>query len=83
MKRDGRNYAFVAISREPAPRLVVLRGTGMRGNVDRTLYGFALRVEGIQLVAGCKPDALTVVRHTVHTLDARKRPVLSNDLGGR
>ena len=25
MKRDGRNYAFVAISREPAPRLVVLR----------------------------------------------------------
>jgi excinuclease ABC subunit C len=25
MKRDGRNYAFVAISSEPAPRLVVLR----------------------------------------------------------
>lgn len=57
--------------------------SSMRGNVNRTLYRFALRVEGIQLVAGCKPDALTVVRHTVHTLDARKRPEFSNDLGGR
>jgi excinuclease ABC subunit C len=37
MKRDGRNYAFVAISREPAPRLVVLRGTGMRG--ESVVYG--------------------------------------------
>lgn len=31
MKRDGRNYAFVAITRGPAPRLVVLRGTGTQG----------------------------------------------------
>ena len=37
MKRDGRNYAFVAITREPAPRLVVLRGTGMRG--ESVVYG--------------------------------------------
>ena len=37
MKRDGRNYAFVAISREPAPRLVVLRGTGSRG--ESVVYG--------------------------------------------
>jgi excinuclease ABC subunit C len=37
MKRDGRNYAFVAITREPAPRLVVLRSTGMRG--ESVVYG--------------------------------------------
>jgi excinuclease ABC subunit C len=37
MKRDGRNYAFVAITREPAPRLAVLRGTGMRG--ESVVYG--------------------------------------------
>lgn len=37
MKRDGRNYAFVAITREPAPRLVVLRGTGTRG--ESVVYG--------------------------------------------
>lgn len=37
MKRDGRNYAFVGITREPAPRLVVLRGTGTRG--ESVVYG--------------------------------------------
>jgi excinuclease ABC subunit C len=37
MKRDARNYAFVAITREPAPRLVVLRGTGTRG--ESVVYG--------------------------------------------
>lgn len=37
MKRDGRNYAFVAITRGPAPRLVVLRGTGARG--ESVVYG--------------------------------------------
>ena len=37
MKRDGRNYAFVAITRGPAPRLVVLRGTGAHGH--SVVYG--------------------------------------------
>jgi excinuclease ABC subunit C len=37
MKRDGRNYAFVGISSEPAPRLVVLRGTGSKG--ESVVYG--------------------------------------------
>ena len=37
MKRDGKNYAFVAITREPAPRLVVLRGTG--GGGESVVYG--------------------------------------------
>lgn len=37
MKRDARNHAFVAITRGPAPRLVVLRGTGTRG--ESVVYG--------------------------------------------
>lgn len=37
MKRDARNHAFVAITRGPAPRLVVLRGTGSRG--ESVVYG--------------------------------------------
>src|SRR5688572_33121053 len=37
MKRDGRDYAFVAITREPAPRLVVLRGRGTGG--ESVVYG--------------------------------------------
>lgn len=37
MKRDARHYAFVAITRGPAPRLVVLRGTGARG--ESVVYG--------------------------------------------
>jgi excinuclease ABC subunit C len=37
MKRDGKNYAFVALTREPAPRLVVLRGTGSGG--ESVVYG--------------------------------------------
>lgn len=37
MKRDGKNYAFVAITRGPAPRLVVLRGTGAHG--ESVVYG--------------------------------------------
>jgi excinuclease ABC subunit C len=37
MKRDARNHAFVAITRGPAPRLAVLRGTGSRG--ESVVYG--------------------------------------------
>jgi len=37
LKRDARHHAFVAITRGPAPRLVVLRGTGSRG--ESIVYG--------------------------------------------
>ena len=37
LKRDARHYAFVAITRGVAPRLVVLRGTGTRG--ETVVYG--------------------------------------------
>jgi excinuclease ABC subunit C len=37
LKRDARNYAFIGITRGLAPRLVVLRGTGSRG--ESTVYG--------------------------------------------
>lgn len=37
LKRDARHYAFIGITRGTAPRLVVLRGTGSRG--ESTVYG--------------------------------------------
>lgn len=37
LKRDARHYAFVAVTRGVAPRLVVLRGTGTRG--EPTVFG--------------------------------------------
>lgn len=37
LKRDARHYAFIGITRGRAPRLVVLRGTGSRG--ESTVYG--------------------------------------------
>lgn len=37
LKRDARHYAFVAVTRGTAPRLVVLRGTGTRG--ESTVFG--------------------------------------------
>lgn len=37
LKRDARHFAFIAVTRGVAPRLVVLRGTGGRG--ESTVYG--------------------------------------------
>ena len=41
MKRDGRNYCFIKITKGPAPKLVVVRGPGARRCVDllRPLHG--------------------------------------------
>jgi excinuclease ABC subunit C len=39
MKRDARHYAFIKITRPPAPKLVVVRGTGASGSDDGVYYG--------------------------------------------
>jgi excinuclease UvrABC nuclease subunit len=47
MKRDARNFAFIAITRGVAPRLAVLRGTGAHG--ESRVYGpftGAMRLRG-------------------------------------
>jgi excinuclease ABC subunit C len=39
MKRDARHYAFIKITRTPAPKLLVVRGTGPGGADDGVYYG--------------------------------------------
>jgi excinuclease ABC subunit C len=39
MKQDARHYAFIKITRTPAPKLVVVRGTGASGADDGIYYG--------------------------------------------
>src|SRR5437868_5572014 len=56
--------------------------SGMRGDVDRAQHFAALGIEGIQLVASGKPDVLTVVRDSTHTLGTRKGSVLADYVGG-
>src|SRR5262249_61219154 len=53
------------------------------GDVDRAQRRPARGIEGVQLVAGSKPDVATVVRDPVHVVDTRKGSILTNDLGVR
>ena len=52
----------------------------MRGDIDRADDRAARRIEGVQLTARGKPDALAVIRDAVHVVDTGKRSVLTNDL---
>jgi hypothetical protein len=54
----------------------------MRGDGDRASDLAAGGIEGVQRFAGRKPDALAVVRDSVHVVDARKGPILPDDRGG-
>ena len=53
----------------------------MRGDIDRAHRLSTLRIEGAQLVSGRKPHMLTVKRHTMHVVGARKRAILAEDFG--
>ena len=54
--------------------LAVEGGSGMRGDIDRARRLAALRIEGVQLVAGGKPDVPTVKRHAMTRSAPGKRP---------
>jgi hypothetical protein len=54
----------------------------MRGDIDRAQRLPARRIEGVQPVPSSKPDVLTVIRDAMHVVRTRKRPILSDDLGG-
>lgn len=56
LKRDARHYAFVAVTRGIAPRLVVLRGTGARG--ESTVYGPFLGAAQLEEALRTLSDAL-------------------------
>jgi hypothetical protein len=53
----------------------------MRRDIDRARCLAACRIEGVQLVAGRKPDLPAVIRHAMHAFDARKGSVLPDDFG--
>jgi hypothetical protein len=55
---------------------------GMRGHIDRAQRLSARGIQRVQRVASGEPDALTVVGDAMHVVDARKRSVLTDDLGG-
>jgi len=54
----------------------------MRGDIDRAQRLSARRIEGDQLVSSSKPDVLTVIGDSMHTVGTRKGSVLTDDLGG-
>jgi len=56
-------------------------GSRMRGDIDRARRLSTLRIEGVQLVSGRKPDVLTVKRHAMHVVGARKGAILAEDFG--
>ena len=53
----------------------------MRGGIDRAHRLSARRIEGVQLVAGRKPDVLTVKRNPIHLVDPGKGAILTDDFG--
>ena len=55
----------------------------MGGDLDRALHLAIRRIEGVQLVAGGKPDVLTVERDAIHGVDAGKGSIFAEDFGSR
>jgi hypothetical protein len=59
--------------------LAVESGSCICSNIDRVRRLSIFRIEGIQLVAGCKPNVLPVKRHAMHAVGAWKGAVLAED----
>jgi hypothetical protein len=51
----------------------------MRRDIYRAHHLSARRIEGIQLVARCKPDVLTVIANSMHAVSSRERAILLDD----
>ena len=54
----------------------------VRGDIYRLHHFSARWVEGIQPVAGCKPDVLSVIAHSMHAISSGERTILLNDFSG-
>jgi len=70
-----------AIPGELKEVLPIKSSSCIRSDVDRAHDFPAYGIEGLQRVSATKPDVLTVIRDSMHVLDTRKRPVLTDDLG--
>jgi hypothetical protein len=53
----------------------------MRGDINRAHRLPARRIEGVQLVAGRKPDVLTVIRYPMHVVGTLKGSIFTEDFG--
>jgi hypothetical protein len=53
----------------------------MGGDVDRAYRLAGHGIEGVQLVAGRKPDVLTVKRHAINPVGIGKRTIFAEDFG--
>jgi hypothetical protein len=62
--------------------LAVEGRTGMCGDIDGPLHPPVGRIEGIQRVAGGNPDVPAIEGDSMHVVDAWKRSILTQDLGG-
>jgi hypothetical protein len=71
-----------AILGELVQVLTVEGRSGMRGDIDRAQYLAARRIDGVQLVAGRKPNPLTVIRDSIDAGGTRKGTILTNNIGG-
>ena len=54
---------------------------GMGGDVERAQFLSALGIEGVQLFAGGKPDALAVIGDAVYPRGAGEGAILTDDFG--
>ena len=61
--------------------LAVERRSRMRGDIDRAQRLSARGIEGVQLFSAGKPDVLTVKRHPIDAVGARKGAVFTEDFG--
>ena len=87
-RRDGGEHApglridfLDSLVRELKQVPAVESRSRVRGDIDRAQRFPALGIEGVELVSRRKPHAFTVKRHTIHTVDARKRSILTEDFG--
>ena len=59
----------------------VERRSGMRGDVEHGDDRAALRIEGVQPVAGGKPDVLPIEGDASHLIHVRKGAIFAKDFG--
>src|SRR5580704_5503401 len=50
-------------------------------DIDRAHHLSARGIKSIQLIARCKPDVLTVIANSMHSVSSRERAILLDDFG--
>jgi hypothetical protein len=64
-----------------ASTLTVEGRSCVRSDIDCAHCLAARRIEGVELVSGCKPDVLTVKRNPIYAVGPRKGSIFTKDFG--